>query len=211
MSVTLVPRNLRIFLGPGRVTYVPHIAVGPPGTGNCRQEKERNLKVSIKSNELMGKDPDCGTQSSHLLPPFLPGPRALCFLKVIPLGPLHSIRLWAAEERHLAHPQAASGLRQRGHSVSEKPTQLPTAWARWLGPGSGREGRRMEWPTANGAFFHARPWAAAGPRWHSEPLSPFLLPDRASWQTRATFLLKTQLSRGCASYPRWPLLRSHEC
>lgn len=73
----------------------------------------------------------------------------------------------------------------------------------------------MERPTANSAFFHAQPWTAAGPRWltggwHSEPLSPFLLPDLASWQTRATFLFKTQLSRGRASCPLWPLLRSHD-
>lgn len=156
------------------------------------------------------------TLNLESLPSFLPGPRPLCFLKVILVGPLHSISLWAAVERHLAHHQAASGLRQRAHSVSEKPTQLPTAWARWLGPGSGQERRRMERPTANSTFFRAQPWAAAGPRWlsggwHSEPLSPFLLPDWAPWQTRTTFLFKTQLSRGCVSCPLWPLLRSHDC
>ena len=58
----------------------------------------------------------------------------------------------------------------------------------------------MEWPTASSAFFHAQPWAAAGPRWlsggwHSEPLSPFPLPDEAPWQTKATFLFKTRSSR----------------
>lgn len=59
----------------------------------------------------------------------------------------------------------------------------------------------MERPTASSTFFHAQLWAAAGPRWlsggwHSEPLSPFLLPDWVPWQTRATFLFKTQPFRG---------------
>lgn len=59
----------------------------------------------------------------------------------------------------------------------------------------------MEWRTASSTFFHAQLWAAAGPRWlsggwHSAPLSPSLLPDWVLWQTRATFLLRTQLSRG---------------
>lgn len=54
VSVTLGQGNLRTFLGPGKVTYISlTLLFGLARVGNYGQEKERSIKASIKSSELM--------------------------------------------------------------------------------------------------------------------------------------------------------------
>lgn len=165
------------------------LLLGLAGVGNCGQEKERSLKANIKSHGLLGRILTMTILSiSHYH-----HSRLLCPWKVAPFDSHQS--LGCRGEAPLASSQAARGLKQRVHSVAEKLIQWPSAWAHRLGPGSGQERRLVEQPTANSIFFHAQPWPAAGPRWlsgswHSEPLSPFLLPDWAFWQAKATFLFK---------------------
>lgn len=172
------------------------LLLGLAGVGNCGQEKERSLKANIKSSELLGS---ILTMTILSTSGYHPSQTSLSLESgsLQPASPHQS--LGCRGEAPLASSQAARGLKQRVHSVAEKPIQWPSAWARRLGPGSGQERRLVERPTANSTFFHAQPWPAAGPRWlsggwHSEPLSPFLLPDRAFWQAKATFLFKIQLS-----------------
>lgn len=130
MSVTPGWRSFRTFLGLSIVTYAVHVAAGP-----CwGQEKERALRPNVEAHEVRRRPlgvivslvPFWPPSPSDLSVPCERVPRA-CFIPVA-----HRL-----QERGAS--LIFSSLRQRAHSVPGEPPQPPTAWARWLGPGTAQE------------------------------------------------------------------------